>query len=331
MGNRNIIVVGGSAGAIEALRVLVQTLPANFPASLFVVVHIAPWYDSALAQILAREGGMRAVQARDGDNFEHGTIYVAPPDRHLLIEHGRTVLAHGPREHRFRPAIDPLFRSAALHYPSQTIGVVLSGLLDDGVSGLWQIKRAGGVAVVQDPKNAVHSQMPNAALENVEVDHCVAIGEMGSLLARLAASEAPKQIKPKADILKHMNVEERIVKMGDGIADIREIGTPSQYTCPDCSGTLYQMQDSRFPRYRCRTGHTYAELTLTANQRVSAEESLWAAMRSLREKSELLHQRAQSRSKSDRTRAKLERLSKAAEKQALQVRDMIERLERDED
>jgi two-component system chemotaxis response regulator CheB len=186
MESRNIIVIGASAGGFEALKKLVADLPKDLPASLFIVWHMSPNVRGVLPQVLNRAGGLHAANAFDGETIETSRIYVAPPDRHLLVESGRVRVTRGPRENRFRPAVDPLFRSAAAAYGRRVIGVVLSGALDDGTAGLWTIKHNGGTAVVQDPLDAEVPSMPENAMREVAVDYCISISEMAPLLARLS-------------------------------------------------------------------------------------------------------------------------------------------------
>src|SRR5215210_6092081 len=177
MPGRDIVVVGTSAGGVEALRVLVGGLPADFAGSVFVVMHTAPDSPGVLAQILDRSGPLPAANASNRERIRPGRIYVAPPDSHLLLEPGVVRVTHGPKENRFRPAIDPLFRSAAQTYGPQAIGVILTGGLDDGTAGLWAIKRLGGTALVQDPEEALVDSMPRSALRHVEVDYCLPLVE----------------------------------------------------------------------------------------------------------------------------------------------------------
>jgi two-component system chemotaxis response regulator CheB len=232
MANHDIIVIGASAGGVEALKELVRMLPAQLPAAIFVVLHVSPTIDSNLGTILSRAGTIPAVNAENDKPFQHGRIYVAVADFHLLLENDRMVLVRGPRENRHRPAIDPLFRSAALAHGPRVIGVVLSGVLDDGSIGLWQIERRGGLAVVQDPKDARFADMPRNALDNVDVDYCEPLERLGPLLVRLVKSKAPAMPKHNASQCH----EPRFVKMEDTIQDICKLRTPSAYVCPECAG-----------------------------------------------------------------------------------------------
>src|SRR5256885_4553560 len=178
MPGHDIVVVGTSAGGVEALATLVSTLPPRLPAAIFVVLHISAHSPSFVPDILDRSGLLETVQASDGMEIKHGRIYVAPPDHHMLVGHGNVRVVRGPKENRHRPAVDPLFRSAALAYGPRVVGVILTGALDDGTAGLRAVKRCGGLAVVQDPRDALFPSMPQSALQHVRVDHCLSVGEI---------------------------------------------------------------------------------------------------------------------------------------------------------
>lgn len=189
MEKRNIIVIGASAGGFEAFKKIVQDLPPDLDASIFIVWHMSPDIRGILPEVLNKLNKIDAAHAYDQEPIKPNRIYVAPPDHHLLIEEGRVRVTRGPKENRFRPAVDPLFRSAAYTYGSRVIGVVLSGALDDGTAGLWRIKNNGGIAVVQDPADADVSSMPENALREVHVDYCVPVADLGGLLAKLSSEE----------------------------------------------------------------------------------------------------------------------------------------------
>ena len=319
----DIVVVGASAGGVVALRQLAEALPADLPAAVLIVLHLSPGAPSQLASILNRSGRLPAVNAEHGSPLKPGCIYVAVPDHHLLVEQGRMLLVRGPKENRHRPAIDPLFRSAALAYGPRVIGIVLTGLLDDGTLGLWHVKEAGGLAVVQDPADAEHSGMPQNALDNVAVDHCESLAALGTHLpewVRLRAGRPPKRLDRGL-----MQIENRIAQMKDDIDDIHKLGVPSDFTCPECEGSLFRMKGRHTASYRCRVGHAYGEATLAADQAAAAEASLWAAMRALREKSELLLQRARRFAPGNPQHRQFIALSKTAAGHAAQIRAMIEK------
>lgn len=283
-----LVVVGASFGGIEALLALAAGLPKDFPALIAVVQHIGR-QSSVLPQLLARAGPLDAVHPRDGEPLRLGRIYVAPPDHHLLVTPRAVRLSRGPRENHTRPAIDPLFRTAALHWGPAAIGVVLTGELDDGTAGLAAIKACGGRTVVQDPQEAVSPGMPGSAIANVKVDHCVPLGAIAPLLSRLvapsslAASAAPPEV-----LLREQSVFEGVEPM----ENLHAIGTPSQLTCPDCGGTLSEVQGARPLRYRCHTGHAYTASSLQDAQAEQADHALQASLRALKEREQLLRRMA---------------------------------------
>jgi two-component system chemotaxis response regulator CheB len=321
MAHPDIVVIGASAGGVEALQQLVSTLPAALPASVLVVVHVPAWSKNNLAAVLARAGTMPVQQATNGEEIQRGRVYVARADHHLLIEEDRTLVVRGPKENRFRPAVDPLFRSAAIGYGPRAIGVLLSGSLDDGTAGLWQIKRRGGLAVVQDPRDAQFPGMVASALANVEVDHVVPLKEMAALLEKLVNTPAPAADRER--VSKDMSIEQRIAKMEDNAEDIHELGDPSAYVCPECQGTLFRIRDGKPERYRCRTGHAYSARTLIAEDASATEDALWAGMRALREHADLLKQQAEEQAEGSTDRERLLKLAEQAKRQAKQIREMI--------
>ena len=286
---RDIVVIGASSGGVNALLALVKTLPADFPAPVFIVQHIGADAQSVLPQLLDGVSPLAVKHAEDGERFAAGTIYVARPDHHLLIEHGRVLSTRGPKENRFRPSIDALFRSAAYGYGPRVIGVVLTGYLDDGTSGLWSVQRLGGVAVVQDPRDADSPAMPTNALEYVAADHIVPLAELGSLLVRLTTERAPAKPRvPKAE-LDGLGIEFQIAKAGDAFAlGVIEQGQLTSFTCPECHGALTQLIEGRLIRYRCHTGHAYTINALVGEVTQSVEGFLYQAMRGMEETHMLL-------------------------------------------
>ena len=219
MANRDIVVIGASAGGMEALQKLVSRLPAGLPASLFVVWHLSPGVKSILPSILTKAGALPAVHPQDGDRIEPGRIYVAPNDHHMLLENGYIRVARGPKENRFRPAVDPLFRSAAYVYGARAVGVVLTGALDDGTAGLWTIKLRGGTAIVQEPEEALIRGMPLNALDNVAVDYRLPVAEIGELLPSLVREPAGEPAAlPQAEAEKTMH-ELRIAKEREALKE----------------------------------------------------------------------------------------------------------------
>ncbi len=278
-----IIVIGASAGGVEALSRVVSSLPPHLPAAVFVVLHISPSGPSMLPEILTRAGHLTAHQPADGESITPGRIYVAPPDHHLLIKPGHINVSRGPRENNARPAVDPLFRTAARSYGPFVVGVILSGGLDDGTLGLMDVKAYGGVTIVQDPDEAMFPSMPGSAIENVLVDRVAKLEEIGPLLTRLSREAVPAE----------QGAEFMTRKNGNG-HDIAEIGTddlkthnmsgpPSRFTCPECGGALWELQNSKLLRYRCHVGHGYTAETLMAAQSEKLEDALWGALRALEE------------------------------------------------
>lgn len=289
---RRLIVIGTSAGGIEALRELVGALPPELPAAIAVVMHVARESPGVLHEILDRSGPLQAVHATNGERLRPGVIYVAPPDHHLLVEPGRIRVTRGPKENRFRPAIDPLFRSAAQVFGPAAIGVILTGSLDDGTSGLGAIKKLGGIAVVQDPADALFPSMPQNALKYVEADHVVPLSGIPPLLARLTALDIDQT--QVTDVPGAMQVELKIASEEDPLmAGINDIGTPSRIGCPECHGVLMQMKQREGPlRFRCHTGHAYSAASLLAEVELAVETQLGTAMRAMQEGSMLMRQLA---------------------------------------
>jgi two-component system chemotaxis response regulator CheB len=276
------VVVGASAGGVEALIRLVGGLPAALPAAVFVVLHVPGNGTSVLPQILSRAGPLRATHAIDEEPIVRGHIYVAPPDHHLLVHRGRVRVVRGPRENRHRPAVDPLFRTAARAYGERVIGVILSGTLDDGTAGLLAVKALGGIAVVQDPRDALFAGMPRSALDYVEVDHVLAAREIGPVLATLTH-------QPVAGGGMRMSgesaTEAAMAELDpDATHQAERPGTPSPFSCPECGGVLWELGEEALTRFRCRTGHAFTADALMADQADVLESALWVGLRSLEEK-----------------------------------------------
>lgn len=283
MATRDIVVIGASAGGIDALKVLASGLPKNLKASIFVTVHIAPYGDSILDEILDRAGPLRASKAKDWEAIEQGHIYVAPPDQHLLFEKdGFLRTTRGPRENRFRPAIDPMFRAAASCFGPRVIGVILTGWLDDGTAGLRAVRERGGTTIVQHPDDAFASSMPLNAIKHVEIDHILKVNEIGPALVRLIGTPVGKEVKKP--VSEDIELEVKIA-MGEQAVDsgILKWGTPSIYSCPECHGVLLQRSEGTDVRFRCHTGHAYSSDSLLAELSMKSEESLWTAIRALEE------------------------------------------------
>ncbi len=292
MSKHDIIVIGASAGGMEALKQLVAQLPSDFPCAIFIVWHVAPQYPSILPQILARVCALPVAHAIDKEAIQLGRIYVAPPSHHLLIEPGHVRVTHGPKENRFRPSIDVLFRSAALAYGPQVIGVVLTGFLDDGASGLYAIKERGGLAVVQDPLDALHSSMPIQAMKAVTVDHCTPIAKMGTLLVELANEVI--QEKEENLVSEQMKLEVKVALEDNAFeSGIMKLGQLSPYTCPECHGVLLLLKEGNLIRFRCHTGHAYSLNSLLAELTESIESALWNTLRGIEESQLLMNHLAE--------------------------------------
>jgi len=319
----DIVVIGASAGGIEALTSILKTLPAGFPATVFVVVHLAPDSPGYLPQILSRAGPLRAERASDRRTFRPGRVYLAPPDHHLMVEaNGRMRVTRGPKENRARPAVDPLFRSAALAFGSRVIGVVLSGGLDDGTAGLRGIKMCGGIAIVQDPADALVDSMPATALRHVSVDYSRPAREIGPLLAELVSRETPRQIVPEADMRKQLEIEVDIAKGSHRSIAVTQLGEPSMLTCPECHGTLLQIRGEKPWRFRCHTGHAFSSDSLLSELTDVTEQAIWNAVRSIQESSMLmLHLADHWRDTDPEVAGELVRKAEAAQRRADLVRD----------
>jgi two-component system, chemotaxis family, protein-glutamate methylesterase/glutaminase len=278
----DIIVVGASTGGVEALAQLVHALPKAIHAAIFVVLHLPAERPSRLPSILSRHSHLPVAHAQDGESIRCGRIYVAPPDRHLLVDREVVRVVRGPRENRNRPAVDPLFRTAAYSYGPRVVGVVLTGALDDGTAGLQAVKRRGGIAVVQDPRDALIPSMPESALRYVQVDHTLPLTEIASLLARVAQQPAPDEAR--FPVPHEMEIEANMAKMDEGTMDTEERpGTISVFTCPDCNGPLWEMRDGDLLRFRCRVGHAYTPESMLDGKSEHIEEALWTAYETLRE------------------------------------------------
>jgi two-component system chemotaxis response regulator CheB len=320
---RDIIVIGASAGGVHALCGVVECLPPDIPAAIFVVLHLAPHGRSALPAILSRSGFLPASHPTPGETIEPGRIYIAPPDHHLAIEEDQVILSRNATENGHRPAIDVLFRTAARAFGPRVVGVVLTGNLDDGTAGLAAIKRCGGGAVVQDPEDADYPSMPESAIANVDVDHVLPLGDIGPLLDRLAREPRPA-LPADRD-----TVEEEPYDMGvndDDIGGPGPNGEPSGFTCPDCGGSLYERPGEKLLHFRCRTGHAFSPESLLAKQADSLDAALWAALRSLEENAAMarrMEKRAREHG-NEMSRKRYERRAQDAERHAKLLRSMLQ-------
>jgi len=282
MSKRNIIVIGASAGGFEALKKIVKKLPSDFDASIFIVWHMSADVRGILPEVFNKLNTINAKVANDNEPIKPNHIYVAPPDHHLIVEEGHVRVTRGPKENRFRPAVDPLFRSAAYAYGNRVIGVILSGALDDGTAGLWRVKESGGLAVVQDPADAEVSSMPENALREIQVDYRLPAADIADLLVKLTSQE----VRVNTDLLKDEKTKIEIGIAAEEYALQRgslDIGVLSPYTCPECHGVLSKIMDGSLARYRCHTGHAYSQDTLIAALNENIENTLYSAIRGMDE------------------------------------------------
>lgn len=289
MAKRNIVVIGASAGGFDVIKKIVSALPEKLDAVILIVWHLSPDVRGILPHVLSQVGKLPAMNGIDYEPLQPGHIYVAPPDHHLLIEGDHTRISRGPKENRFRPAIDPLFRSAAFHYGRRVIGIILSGGLDDGSAGLWTIKEHGGTSIVQDPLEAEVRSMPQNAIELAGADYVVSASEIGPLIVRLINEEVSEDNR-SVKVTDRTKVEIDIaMDMEKGHLNILAEGKLSSFTCPECHGVLVSITEAGRARFRCHTGHAFSADALLAGITETTEESLWAAIRSIQESTMLLN------------------------------------------
>lgn len=315
---RDVIAIGASTGGVEALMQLMRALPADLPASVCIVLHVGAV--SHLAGILDRASPLPVKDARNGERLERGRILVAPPNVHMLLHDDHVLLRRGPRENLARPAIDPLFRSAAASFGARVIGVVLTGALNDGTAGLRAIKRCGGIAVVQDPRDAAVPDMPASARKHVAIDHCVPIAAMGDLLVRLSAEpagesqETPWEVKLEAAI-----AAQEVMDMQSN----DRLGAPSRFTCPECHGVLWEIRDGDLLRFRCHVGHAFtADIALNAEDSES-ENLLWKLLRSHEERAALARRMAEREQRNARLSSQLRGRAEEYEEDAAIIRQLL--------
>ncbi|HKW54941.1 MAG TPA: chemotaxis protein CheB [Stellaceae bacterium] len=319
MARHDIVAIGASAGGFPALSELARRLPGDFPAALLVTIHLHAEASTALPDLIDRTGALRAAFATEGEEIVPGGIYIAPPDRHLLADGGRLLLRRGPRENGARPAIDPMFRSIAYGFGSRAIGVILTGRLNDGSSGLLAIKRRGGLAVVQDPRDAEYPDMPTGALAATPVDHLVPLGGMAALLARLVrepagpSPAASEELRREVGIAAHRDSE---------MATTEWLGERSMLTCPECQGVLWEIKEGNLARYRCHVGHAYTLEALAEDQSVELDRALSSALRALGERVYVIRRLAEESRElqHDRTAERWEARARDYEQQAAVIR-----------
>jgi two-component system chemotaxis response regulator CheB len=323
--HRNIVVVGASAGGVETLPKLFAELDPSIEAAFFVVLHVQADARSYMPQLLSRAGRLPAEHVEDNQRIENGRILIAPPDYHILIEDSRVRLSHGPKENRHRPAIDPLFRTAAEEYDSRVIGVILTGTLDDGTMGLKAVKDAGGITIVQDPNDALYPDMPRNALQIVGPDFALPMEEIRSLLPRLIGEPVKENVMKRFKD-KGMKPEDKRIKPGLQIK--KDLGPPSMFICPECNGPLWEMKDGKATLFRCMVGHSFGPKNLVAAQREEVERALWIALRALEERSALQEKLAE-RAETKKRRMSSNYFSKKARENghhAEVIREILEKL-----
>ena len=282
-----LIVVGASAGGLQAITALIEQLPENFPAPLLIVQHIsADASGDVLLNTLNKHGKLNCLHAVDGEAMKAGHVYLAPSDHHLLAGiDGRLRVTKGAQENRSRPGIDPLFRSAAVAFGNRVIGVILTGYLDDGTAGLIAIQRCGGICVVQDPNDADYPDMPTNALNQLKPDYCAPISEMGGILSKVMTKNTGKQKAIPEDIQREATIAERVLS---DLPSVNSLGEQVPFNCPGCGGVLWQIAKGKQLRYRCHTGHAYTAAALLAEQTKKIEETMWIALRMFEERKNLL-------------------------------------------
>lgn len=319
METRDIIVMGASAGGLEALQNVLENLAPEFAGSIFIVMHVHA--ESRLTQLLQRVTALPLRTARDGEPVKPGQILLAPPDHHLLLNDHRILLSRGPKQNGQRPAIDPLFASAARTFGKRVVGVVLSGMLDDGSEGLLKIKQAGGTTIVQSPDEALQPDMPRNAILTAEPEHVLASWEIGPKLNTLARNGARKMTSSN----KRKSRIARGVAKGETDPRVLPEGKICTLTCPDCGGTLWEVHEGNLMRFGCHIGHNYSAQSLLALQDENVEIALWTALRALKERSQLLTKLAAKAGRLDRLHMgrQYEMQAKELEQQAELLRDVL--------
>ncbi|WP_116107868.1 chemotaxis protein CheB [Lewinella sp. IMCC34191] len=325
---RNIVVIGASAGGVEAILEVIKNIPEDARVAVFVVQHIPAYSKSNLHKVLANHTSFHTKKAEDQEPIMPGTIYVARADRHLMVEDGMVIVSKGPRENRFRPAVDTLFRSAANAYQERVIGVVLSGALNDGTSGMWSIKRYGGTAIVQDPEEAMFPDMPQGVMRYTDVDYVLSAADIGKKIGEVSRRqivESQREIGISEEKL--LEIELEIAKGKNGLnMGILEQGKPSALACPECHGALTQFEEGKLLRYRCHTGHAHTAESLLASIKDNVEKSMWEVMRGLEESNLLLNKMAQKMEAHGQssTAENLKEQAKSLQRKAKEVQRVIE-------
>jgi two-component system, chemotaxis family, protein-glutamate methylesterase/glutaminase len=327
MATRDTIVIGASAGGVQALSKLVADLPADLPAAIFIVLHVPADVPSFLPHILSRESRLTVAHAKNGEAIKHGRVYVASPDHHLLIEGTQVRIVHGPKENLHRPSIDALFRSAARWAGTRVIGVVLTGALDDGRTGMRTIKLRGGITIVQDPLEAHFPSMPMSVMQEIKVDYSKPLADIPPLLDRLSRESVEDERRyPVSD---EVEIEARIAQQemeaDEMIASVEKLGSVSKLTCPECHGALWEIKDDNMIRFRCHVGHAFSADSLGNGQSQMLEVALWSAVRALEEQMMLARRIVERARKSNYTQAveKFEKRARQAEENSSVIRRLL--------
>ena len=281
MSTRDVLAIGTSAGGVEALLFLAKQMPRDFPASILVTIHLPPQAHSSLDEILTRAGHLSAKFASEGEALQKGHIYLAPPDHHLLLEGNRLCLGYGPRENNSRPAIDPMLRAAAVCCGPRSVGVVLTGTLGDGASGLWALSQCGGITAVQDPRDAVFAEMPMNALNRAKPNHVVKLVDMPALFENLVQ----QPVGLPAVVPRSIKYELLIAKNGQSsMSEMDAIGRRSVLACPDCGGVMWEIDEDDLVKYRCHVGHAYGAELMSIALDENLRRALGSAQRAMEER-----------------------------------------------
>lgn len=287
----DIIVIGASAGGVEAISRVIADLPRDVRAAILVVLHISRGR-SLLPEILTRAGRLPAAHPTDGEPLQYGRVYVAPPDHHIVVEGGTVRVVHTASENGVRPAVDPLFRSAARTYRSRVIAVILTGALDDGTAGMLAVKQGGGITIAQDPNEAFSPGMPRSAVSAGAIDHILPLRDIPVMLAALVEEDAP-ELESMEDDAYLTPLEPDLGQVPLAIKADDRPGEPSVFTCPECHGTLWEVDEGSVLRFRCRVGHVYSTDSMLAAQSDEVDRALWVALRTLEERAALSHKLAE--------------------------------------
>jgi two-component system, chemotaxis family, protein-glutamate methylesterase/glutaminase len=306
-----VVVIGTSAGGLSALKKLISQLQIDFPLPVLVVHHISPdATGNVILDELNKLHTLKCQHAITGESLKSGHLYLAPLDHHLMIgEDLKLLVTKGAQENRYRPAVDPLFRSAAVAFRAGVIGILLTGYLDDGTAGMKAIKKCGGICIVQDPDEAEYPDMPQNAINNLKIDYCLSIPEMGDMLYKLSEQKLPKSKPVPTDILIEARIAERVLS---DLSSVNIVGDQVPFNCPGCGGVLWKVKMDSSLRFRCHTGHAYTAASLLADQTNKIEETMWTALRMFEERKNLLTEMAQGKggigSKSALERAKMSQI-----------------------